>query len=290
MDCAVVGSTKDGIHIIGESDVIINHCLVAAIWEKGIRINRLEGKKPVLARVVDTDIRNCRQSGISIKRVGSEVVVERNRISGTAWYGIRYDDASPIIRHNLVYDHVRCGIYASGKTAATVRHNLFRDCEMDGLAAWFDNRDLVEFNTFVNNNREAIIIIGNARPTVLRNIFYRNMQTITYYSKEKKEASSKGYRSLGIGPNLYYQNGEGNYDFAGAPNAVTLQPHFKNLEKLDYNLKEEFKTPSGDFGARDLPDLKSPWPLQPEEKAIGPSGHNKDEEYWTVPEKAWFGD
>ena len=45
--------------------------------------------------------------------------------SGTAWHGVRYDDASPTLTANHIFANARSGIYASGKTSAIIKDNLF---------------------------------------------------------------------------------------------------------------------------------------------------------------------
>ena len=60
--------------------------------------------------------------------------LRRNRISGSAWHGIRYDGAKPLVEGNLIYGNARSGIYASGKTAAEVRGNLFWRNEHGGMS------------------------------------------------------------------------------------------------------------------------------------------------------------
>ena len=45
---------------------------------------------------------------------------------------------------------------------------------MNGLSCWFRNEDLIEQNTFADNEREALAILGSSKPKVIGNIFYQN--------------------------------------------------------------------------------------------------------------------
>ncbi len=93
----------------------------------------------------------------------------------SAWHGIRYDHCAPVIAGNLIFDNERCGIYASGRTAATVENNLFYG---NGITCWFQNRDTIRGNTFVAmhgdtyaGDSQGVCILGSAKPKILKNIF-----------------------------------------------------------------------------------------------------------------------
>ncbi|RYD70739.1 MAG: hypothetical protein EOP84_26175, partial [Verrucomicrobiaceae bacterium] len=176
-DCAVVGPFGQGIHIADGSDVEVSHSLVAALWGEGITVHGRgrDGKlTPSRLHLADSEIRNIYHYGVAIGGGCDSTVVERCRISGTAWHGIRYDDASPTITGNSLFQHARFGIYASGKTRATVRGNLFWKNEMEGMVCWFDSQDLIEGNTFVANVRGGLAVSGGGKPNVIRNIFVSN--------------------------------------------------------------------------------------------------------------------
>jgi parallel beta-helix repeat protein len=129
--CAFTGPAQNGIQIGNGAEVEMAECLVAGLWGEGIIINGARSADPrVIIR--DSEIRNIYHYGIQIGRGCDRVRIQRCRISGTAWHGIRYDSASPFIEGNTIYDHARSGIYASGRTRATVRGNLFLRNEMNG--------------------------------------------------------------------------------------------------------------------------------------------------------------
>jgi serine/threonine protein kinase len=159
--CAIVGSPGNGLIVREGARVSVTRTLVAAAWNSGLRVER--GTQAHLL-VSESDIRNCHYAGVVIGRGQSDVTIERCRISGAAWHGIRYDDASPIIADSLVFANARCGIYASGKSSAEVRGNVFWKNEMTGMACWFENRDWITNNTFASNLREGLSVLGASAP------------------------------------------------------------------------------------------------------------------------------
>ncbi len=165
--CAVVGGPGSGVIVGAGADAAIEGCLVAAVWDTGVVVSAKDAK----ARIADCDIRNCWQRGVTVGRGNRDVVIERCRISGSSWHGIRYDDAAPVVRGNLIFGNVRCGIYASGRTEGRIEGNLFFENGMSDIACWNDVRDLIEGDTFARSKREAVAVLGNARPIVRRNVF-----------------------------------------------------------------------------------------------------------------------
>ena len=159
--CAIVGSPGNGIVLSDGANVIIRNALIAAAWNTGIRVER--GTKAQLT-VMDSDIRNCHYAGVVIGRGQNDVTIERCRVSGAAWHGIRYDHASPTITGNLIFANARSGIYASGVTAAQVQANVFWKNEMNGMSCWFENRDGITNNTFAANRREGLSVLGASSP------------------------------------------------------------------------------------------------------------------------------
>ena len=204
-DCAVLGAVGNGIHIVNDSNVEIDHALVAATWSTGIVIGE-KASRPSRVHIHDSDIRNNHYAEIRIGAENDQVRIERCRISGAAWHGVRYDDASPTIENNLILGNARSGIYASGKTSATVRGNLFYANEMGGLSCWFQNTDRIENNTFAENQREALAILGASKPAVRKNIFYSHPSAVLIgdIGDDSPEAKSDGTPDLQ--DNLFWAN------------------------------------------------------------------------------------
>ena len=236
-------------------------------------------------------MRNCHYAGVRIAADNDDTRIERCRISGAAWHGIRYDNASPRIVNNLIFGNARSGIYASGETAAVVSGNLFYANEMCGVSCWFQNADTIEGNTFVENQRSGLEILGASKPTVRRNIFYANPTSVFLgnIGSESRFAQSDG--TVALDTNLFWAN---EHDVAWRPDANTVEtivpgqethtlqtdPQFAAAETKDFSLAAGSVARQKDVGVADPMPLASPWPLQPEERAIIPEGDTRDSRQW----------
>ena len=97
----------NGVTILDGSDLQIENSLVAALRGTGVAAG--PGTK---LRMCDSDVRNCYHRCVTL--VTDLATIERSRISGSAWHGIRYDNCSPKILNNHIFGNARSGIYASG--------------------------------------------------------------------------------------------------------------------------------------------------------------------------------
>jgi hypothetical protein len=288
-DCAVVGSPGMGVLVTGDADVRIEKCLVAAVWDRGIAVTpRREAPadaKPARLTVTDCDVRNCYYAGVTIG-ARQEATVERCRVSGAAWHGVRYDDASPTIRNNRIVANARCGIYASGKTAATVTGNLFAANEMGGMACFFENRDTVVGNTFVRNAREGLTAVGDARPAVERNAFAGNPTAILCSKTTGNSPAATNVGEPVLRHNLFWENPlalaryneskPAEMPLADETASVRADPAFADPAAGDFSLKPDSPARKQNLGAADPLPAASPWPLTAEERAIIPDGTPRD--------------
>ena len=296
-DCAVVGSPGNGIVIADGAAVTMSNSLVAAAWNTGLRVERGTNGHVV---VTDSDIRNCHYAGIVIGRGQSEVRVESCRISGAAWHGIRYDDASPTIADSLIFGNARSGIYASGKTAAHVRGNAFWKNEMNGMSCWFENQDRIENNTFAANLREGLSILGASKPAVSRNIFWQNLTGIQQSNISGKSATAQVSGKMQLRENAFWTNrinlassvGQSPGD-TNAPATLTLTDFAGNLETDPgfgnpgpgyFLVSSASSLAKAGIGASNPPSAASPWALQPEEMAIIPDADTRDSRQWKRPD------
>lgn len=286
-DCAVLGGPGDGIRITDQASVTLERCLVAAVWGTGIAVGTSQDTSE--ARITDSDIRNCHYAEIRMAR-NNKATVERCRISGAAWHGIRYDDASPEIVGNLIFGNARSGIYASGQTAAMVKGNLFYANEMGGMSCWFQNRDVIEGNTFANNKQGALAILGASKPSVRRNIFYADSAGVTRMDISDKSPFAKSDGRLALENNLFWAN-EHDLQKGGTPGTFepialdanagfVADPQFVAPEAKDFSLKPDSPARQKGIGVADPLAFQSPWPLQPEELAIIPKGDTRDSRQW----------
>jgi parallel beta-helix repeat protein len=167
---AVVGGDGPGVLVGQRARLAMDGCLVAGVWGDGVVVDA-QREDPSEVRLSGCDIRNCRHYGIAIGGGNRAVTIGQCRISGSSWHGIRYDDASPTVRGNLIFGNDRYGIYASGATQARVEGNLFFENGMGDVGCWYASNDVIEGNTFVNAKRESVAILGDAAPVVRRNVF-----------------------------------------------------------------------------------------------------------------------
>jgi parallel beta-helix repeat protein len=271
---AVVGPFSNGVTIVNGSDVTIANSLVAGLWGTGVQV---AGAKLHLA---DSDLRNCYSRCLTIAGEGS--VIERNRISGSAWHGIRYDGCSPTITGNLIFGNARSGIYASGKTAAKVTGNIFWRNEMDGMSCWFANADQVEGNTFVDNLREGIAVLGGSTTLLKNNIFAGSpiavMAGAIGGDKEQTIATPQ------IESNVFWNNPDAlkiAADSKPLPTGNdTLDPKFVAAAKSDFTLSPDSPARQRGIGAADAVALAGAFAITPEELEIVPEGTTRDYAQW----------
>ncbi len=290
-DCAIVGSPGNGLVLAGSARAQVSKTLVAAAWNTGIVV-----KDAARAGIFDSDIRNCHYAGITIGRGLDRVTIQGCRISGAAWHGVRYEDASPTIADSLIFANARCGIYASGKTAAEVRGNVFWKNEMNGMSCWFANRDRITNNTFAANRREGLSVLGASEPVIERNIFWGNPQGIQQGNVNSKSANAMASSKLQLRENWFWTNDVNIVSSVGRPPGDTnapakaslvdfpgnreADPGFRDAAGGDFTLLPDGPTAKAAVGALNSLTPASPWPLQAEEKAIIPDGDTRDSRRW----------
>lgn len=281
-DCAIIGPFMNGIEVTNGSDVEIRHSLVAGMWGTGVAVHRGEsGRNPAKLRLLDSDIRNCYHRCVTISGEGS--TVEKCWISGSAWHGIRYDNASPTIAGNRIFGNARSGIYASGRTSAKVQDNVFHRNEMDGMSCWFNNADTVERNTFVDNQREAIAVLGDSKPSLVRNIISGSPVGVML-GQIGSGGGARGSPEPKIEGNCFWNNPVPlkrlDRDEPVPPGNVEMQPRFLDAAKGDFGVPADAQA-----GASALLPAKSPFPLQPEEQEMIPETETRDFGKWKKPGK-----
>jgi hypothetical protein len=290
LNCVVIGPCTSGVMLSNGANVEIRHSLVAACWSTGIIVTtRRDARdrestvmKPPSLHLVESDVRNCYYAGVTSR--SDDTVIDRCRISGAAWHGIRYDNCSPTITDSVIFANARCGIYASGKTKGTIRGNVFWKNEMDGVGCWFENADLIEQNTFVANLREGAMLNGDVKATLRKNIFLGNPIALVEGKLSERDGGSGPPRAT-ITDNVFWKNEKAiQYMTETRPvpaGNVEADPKLANEATLDFNASDATAA-----GAHHAASAKSPWPIQPEEKLIIPDGETRDYQQWKKPESA----
>ena len=294
--CLVIGTPGDGIHILNGSDVEIRESMVAAAWGTGIVVGERQGASSGI-RLLDSELRNCHYAGICIRKGNDSAKVERCRVSGAAWHGIRYDDCSPTIVGNRIFGNARCGIYASGQTAAAVRQNLFYANEMGGMSCWFQNRDTIEGNTFAANKQAGLSILGASGPVVQKNIFFSESDAVLCGDIGSDSAFAKSDGAATMEKNLFWKNehkAARRLAKTDTMEEITLDkqagnleidPMFTNAGQNDFSFRADSPARRLGIGASEPIGFESPWPIQPEEAAIIPDGPTRDYRKWKTPPK-----
>ena len=279
--CAVVGPYGQGVQVADASDVEITGCLVAAVWGTGVAASGKDPSRdagPSRLRLLGSEIRNCHHRCVELGTTDARI--ERCRISGSAWHGIRYDESGPTIVDNAIFGNARSGIYASGRTSAIVRGNLFWKNEMDGVSCWFESADTIEGNTFVGNLREGLMVVEGGRPTVSRNVFAANPVAIDCSVTRDKNRPGDPR----IGENVFWENPTilSRLNEAQPPPASSLivDPRFRDADKLDFAPAAGSPARSAGMGALDPVAPTAAWPIQDEERAIVPVTDTRDSRQW----------
>jgi hypothetical protein len=288
VEAAVVGPCGVGIAVEGSSELDVSGSLIAAAWGTGIAV---EGKAsplgPSQLTMHDSVVRNCYHRGITLGPGCDSSVIERSWISGSAWHGIRYDHASPRIERNFIFGNARSGIYASGKTAATIRRNLFMNNEMGGISCWFANADTIEANFFYANEREALAVIDAATPRIAGNLF-DDEKVAVRYGKTKQAVEVRRTDEPRLTGNVLWKV-EIPVEVDGEPSAL---PDGNTAVDAGGAIRE----PMSEFGPLDTDAaaatyrepggleslcINPTWPQPlPEEVAIIPTGATRDYQAW----------
>ncbi len=281
-DCEFVGPYANGIQITNGGQVKIARCLVAGIWGKGISVSQSQATERALMEVVieESTVRNCYHRCIIIGKGCDKVAVRRCHISGSAWHGIRYDDASPVIEENHIFANARSGIYASGNTKAHVRGNIISRNEMDAVSCWYHNHDLFENNIFAGNLRDGVAILGQSKPMFKRNVFAHQPISLVLSKVGGDKSGTLG--QFESEDNVFWQNGT-EKELPKGGRAV--DPLFMNASTGDFRLSPESPLRKLKIGASGSTPLASVWPLTAGEKEMIPSSATRNFSDWTTPGK-----
>lgn len=282
--CAAAGSPGQGIQISGGSDVQIRGCLVCGVWGTGVRVGS-RNDKPAKVLIDDSDVRNCYYTAI-VLGPGTDGTITHCRLWGTGWHGIRYDNASPTIKDNRIFNVARSGIYASGETHATITGNLFLHNGMDGISCWFANQDTIKGNTFASNQREGLAVMGASDVSLTRNLFVGQPVAIVLSKISGNQPNADTFGHAKLDANWFWKNDaiqmqqDKNVPLDPASNSHTDEVQFTNADKGDYSLPPNSPARAAKIGVADPLAEASPYPMQPEEKAIAPDGGDWDYQKW----------
>lgn len=289
-NCMIIGGNH-GLVIEEKSNVTVKKSLFAAVLHAGITIGD-QGGGSSKVKILESDIRNCKYAGIIIRK-DNKVLVQRCRISGAAWHGIRFDDASPIINENLIFGNARSGIYVSGKTNGTIEKNVFFKNEMYGVSCWGHGRDKIQNNVFASNLREGLEIVdATCKPKISKNIFYNSPIAIVLWNMKKTELDLNNIENNIFWGNkniLMFQakNSEGkvlseSINLSNDLKNKVVDPGFENIVENKFNLLPDSQGKKLGIEIPSHIEFTSPWKLTPEEKAIIPDTDTRASNKWKI--------
>ncbi|MCW1922531.1 protein kinase [Luteolibacter arcticus] len=274
-DCALVGSVGNGIEA-RIATLKMDGCLVAAAWNTGIVLG-----EACKAEIRDCTVRNCYYASIVMRPFSRQSTIDNCCIAGSAWHGIQYDNVSPKITGNLIHNHARSGIYASGNTAGEITGNVIARNEMDGISCWFESRDKIERNLIAANTRESIRLSGMASPQIRGNII--SGPGIIQGLIEEEKPAAKSYGTPTVERNIFWGMAS---PWMRGTEVVTLP---KGNRIYDPQLDQGLSLPAGSpflaegIGPEKPPEPRTTFPDQPEELAIIPAGESRDFNAWRRP-------
>ncbi len=284
-NCVIVDSAVVGFQLTGQCNAVIKNCLIANIRESGMIID--VGSKGS-ARIIDCDIRNCGYAGVNVDKNSDNVMIKRCRISGAGYHGIRYDDASPTIEDNWIFDNERAAIYIDGKTAAVIRNNMF---VANGIWGGGTITSLIENNTIVASapSQKRWFGLGasfseKSNVTIRNNIFYNNEYGLQLGIKLKADPIVPARYK--VENNIFWNNRhdmsvytlikqtnkstpkpEQTHVSIGSDN-IQVDPQFTNVSKRDFSFMADSPAMKNGIGARPKLSLVSPWEKLKEENTI----------------------
>lgn len=304
-DCVITGSPGDGIQIKDGCDVDVRNTLVAGLWGNGIVVGLPDRAdtcprqgRPCKLVLADSDVRNCYHYGVYVNYT-ADVTVERCRISGSAWHGIRYGGGPQKILNSRFSQNARCGIYADGSrdVAATIRGNVFAGNEGTGIACFSGNAEIVG-NTFADNASTGINVLGPARATIERNVFVSNEAGVLLGSVNNGKPGPREVGQARMRDNVFWWNKEPVQLATWDRDNGAEPPPTAKLDAAAGNVLREVKFAGGDgayvlppesperatgIGAPNPLPEQTPFPLQPQEESIIPASATRDWRAWRRP-------
>lgn len=282
--CVVIGSLKEGIRIGSGAKVQVRNSLVAATMDTGVVVG---GEPNAQATISDCDVRNCHYAGIQIWYKCGSTTVERCRISGSAYFGIR-NGGAPVIANNLIFNNARSGIYMAGNDAV-IRNNLFYENGTTGIACSKRYGCIIEQNTFARNGSSGVFISHDAYPIVRRNIFFGHEKALQTKGPDddQKGQGQQTPNAVVFADNLFWKNDTVGVDLPADSQAKQFDPLFRDVQGGDFSLAISSDARKAGIGAADLISLESPWLLQPEELAVIPKIDSRAYNLWQEPVRAW---
>jgi nitrous oxidase accessory protein NosD len=276
--CAMIGPFMNGVVVREGSEVTIEKSLVAAMWGTGVT-----AAPRAKLRLVESDVRNCYHRCVTLAT--DAATVERSRISGSAWHGVRYDRCSPTVRDNLIFGNARFGVYAAGGTKGTVTGNVLARNEMSGIICWDRAEDRIEGNTIVANREMGLVANGDAKPRVAKNVIALNPVGVWCGEAQGRDKQKIEPAVPTLEANFFWSNRDKDLGVKTATQPLptgneSADPKFAAADKQDYALAKDSPARAKGAGVAEPLAMASPFALQPEEKSMVPESETRDYSKW----------
>lgn len=263
-----------GITVRRNSIAHVEGCTMAALWHTGVKVD--EGGTLHLR---DADVRNCHYAGLVIGRGCDDTTIENSRISGAAWHGIRWDDASPAVTGCAIFGNERAGIYVGGRSNLHIRNNVFWR-NGGAVTAGPGNTGLIQGNVIFSS---GIFCTASLHLRIADNIIAGSGEGLSLSFADGKGGRLADERLPEVTGNLFWQN-KTDFQVGGAAAPLPggnqqADPRFTDAANGDFT--RQAGAPLVAKGA--TANLSQPPPLLAEERAIVPEGNNRDSTQWKVP-------
>jgi parallel beta-helix repeat protein len=174
---------------------------------------------------------------------------------------------------------------SNGKSGITGTADIPRRLPSGSGARKFDNRDNVEGNTIVGNLREGIIVLGQSKTNLVRNVFVDNPVGVSC-----SKVASRGEQSTEspsgdpkVEKNFFFKNAR---PMQGGEAEKSLPPGNESVDPKVSGVADSFKlavdSPArkANAGAADPISLASRFALQREEESMIPDSETREFSKW----------
>lgn len=291
VDCAVVGSIDSGVRARDKSHLEIRDSLIAGTWGAGITV--FDNRQGSLL-IENCDVRNCHHNGIWTGPYSNPCVIRSSRISGSAYFGVRFGDDAMVVERCAIFDNARAGIYDESKRG-TIRDNLFYHNHGVGIACWDKCEVVVRGNVFLDNFGPGLRANGACRPAIRDNVFVGSDVAVLFGPMNLPKEVREPLGEYNVTGNLFWRvqeplaelrqkegDGDQRLPIPWPPDSANQKrdPKISLLPDGMLHVADDSPLSGRDTSALRGIKVESRWPLTDEEKAMIPVDGTRDEEKW----------
>jgi parallel beta-helix repeat protein len=156
---------------------------------------------------------------------------------------------------------------------------------MDAMSCWFNNADNVEGNTIIGNLREGIIVLGESRTNLVRNVFVDNPIGVACSRiASSGQAAESPSGAPKIAGNFFFRNPTEVQASDGTakplpPDNRIADPKVSDAQN-NFRLAADSPARQANAGAADPIALASPFAIQAGEISMIPDSDSRDFSLW----------